>query len=379
MSDPSPSSPPAQKPSSWKTILIAIVVIALIGGGLWYWRMHKLSDAGGWAGGGPLDVVAMTVESADAPVGLEALGEVRAVRQVTLSTEVAGRVSAIAFEPGQRIEAGTVLVQLDDAPEQADLIAARAAATFAQHQYTRASELAAKDATSREVLQQRQAERDQTAAQVQQLEARIRHKRIRAPFDGELGLRRIDLGQYVNAGDEAVTLTDLDQLYINFDVPQQELARVRVGQPIQVRGDIVGSEPTQATISAIEPQVNRNTRNVTIQAEVDNTERALRPGMYVTVTVVLPAESNALVLPASAVMTSPSGDMVVVVRDLSDQNIGIGDIVPVVVSRRIGDQVVIERGLEAGNLVLTEGQLRVRPGAELRVVNNSAAPAGGGE
>jgi len=144
MSDPSPSSPPAQKPSSWKTILIAIVVIALIGGGLWYWRMHKLSDAGGWAGSGPLDVVAMTVESADAPVGLEALGEVRAVRQVTLSTEVAGRVSAIAFEPGQRIEAGTVLVQLDDAPEQADLIAARAAATFAQHQYTRASELAAR-------------------------------------------------------------------------------------------------------------------------------------------------------------------------------------------------------------------------------------------
>jgi len=112
---------------------------------------------------------------------------------------------------------------------------------------------------------------------------------------------------------------------------------------------------------------------------VDNTERALRPGMYVTVTVVLPAESNALVLPASAVMTSPSGDMVVVVRDLSDQNIGIGDIVPVVVSRRIGDQVVIERGLEAGNVVLTEGQLRVRPGTELRVVNNSAAPAGGGE
>lgn len=369
----------ARKASPWKAIVIALVAVALVGGGLWYWRVSKLYGGAGWAGGGPIDVVATTLEAESAPVSLQALGELRAVRQVTLSAEVAGRVASIAFEPGQRVKAGTLLVQLDDAPEQADLAAARAAAAFARQQFARASELAATGATSREILQQRQAERDQAAAQVQQLEARIRQKRIRAPFAGELGLRRIDLGQYLSPGDAAVTLTDLDQLYVNFDVPQQELARVRVGQPIQVGIDTAGVAPVQAVISAIEPQVGRDTRNATVQATVPNSERTLQPGMYATVAVALPAEADALVLPATAVMTSASGDAAVVVRELSPERTGKAEIVPIVVGRRIGDQVVIARGLKAGDVVVTEGQLRVRPDSVLRVVDPAAAggpPAG---
>ncbi len=264
-----------------------------------------------------------------------------------------------------------MLVQLDDSTEQADLVAAKAAATFAQLQFVRASELAATGATSRELLQQRQAERDQTAAQVQQLEARIRQKRIRAPFDGELGLRQVDLGQYLNPGDAAVTLTDLDRLYANFDVPQQELARVKVGQTVQVRIDTTGVEPVEATISAIEPQVGRDTRNASIQAEVDNKGRTLQPGMYATVAVALPAEADALTLPVSVVMTSASGDAAAVVRELSPERIGKAEIVPIIVGRRIGDQVVIARGLKAGDVVITEGQLRVRPGINVRVVDKS--------
>ncbi|WP_200604667.1 efflux RND transporter periplasmic adaptor subunit [Pseudomonas sp. S75] len=360
--------------------MISVVAIAVIGGGLWYWRMAKLYGGGGWAGGGPIDVVATTLKAESTPVSLEALGELRAVRQVTLSAEVAGRVSAISFKPGQRVKAGTVLVQLDDGPEQADLAAAKAAAAFAQQQFARASELAATGAQSREILQQRQAERDQTAAQVQQLEARIRQKRIRAPFDGELGLRQVDLGQYLNPGDAAVTLTDLDNLYANFDVPQQDLARVRVGQQVNVRIDTAGIEPVQATISAIEPQVGRDTRNASIQAEVDNKGRTLQPGMYATVSVALPPEQDALTLPVSAVMTSASGDAAAVVRELTPEKTGKAEIVPIVVGRRIGDEVVIARGLKAGDMVITEGQLRVRPGADLRVVDKPAAadaPAGG--
>ncbi|SFE86049.1 membrane fusion protein, multidrug efflux system [Paracidovorax wautersii] len=365
----------AHKGSPWKAIVVSVVVIALIGGGLWYWRTARLSGGGGWAGGGPIDVVATTLKAEAAPVSLEALGELRAVRQVTLSAEVAGRVSAISFKPGQRVKAGTVLVQLDDGPEQADLAAVKAAAAFAQQQFARASELAATGAQSREILQQRQAERDQTAAQVQQLEARIRQKRIRAPFDGELGLRRIDLGQYLNPGEAAVTLTDLNRLYANFDVPQQELARVKVGQPVQVRIDTAGAEPVQATISAIEPQVGRDTRNASIQAEVDNKDRRLQPGMYATVAVALPPEADALTLPVSAVMTSASGDAAAVVRELTPEKTGKAEIVPIVVGRRIGDQVVIARGLKAGDVVITEGQLRVRPGTDLRVVDRPAAAA----
>ncbi|MCL6351478.1 efflux RND transporter periplasmic adaptor subunit [Pectobacterium polaris] len=380
MSEPSPGGP-ARKPSGFNAIVIAGVVVTLIAASLWYWRSARQSQ-GGWAGGGPIDVVATTLHAQAAPVSLEGLGELRAVRQVMLSAEVAGRVAAISFEPGQRVKAGMVLVQLDDATEQADLAAAKASAGFAQGQFTRASELARTGATSREMLQQRQAERDQTAAQVQQLEARIRQKRIRAPFDGELGLRRIDLGQYLNPGDVAVTLTDSSQLYANFDIPQQELARVTVGQTVQVRIDTAGVAPVQATISAIEPQVGRDTRNASIQAKVDNQGRTLQPGMYATVDVMLPAEPDALTLPVSAVMTSASGDAAAVVRGLTPEKAGKAEIVPITVGRRIGDTVVIARGLKAGDIVITEGQLRVRPGADLRVVDKpvaEGAPATGGQ
>lgn len=365
----------AEKYSSWKTISVTAFAIALIVAALWFWRT-SMKSGNSWTGGA-VDVVATTVRAESAPVRLQALGELRSVRQVTLSAEVPGRVSAILFAPGQRVKAGTVLVQQDDSIEQAELIAARAAATFAQYQLERARTLAASGAMSRELLQQRQAERDQTASQVLLLEARIRQKNIRAPFDGELGLRRVDLGQYLNPGDVAVTLTDLDKLYANFDVPQQELTRVKVGQTVMVSIDTAGVKPVQALISAIEPQVGRDTRNASVQAEVDNRSRTLQPGMYATVDVVLPAEPDALILPVSAVITSASGDAAAVVRGLSAEKTGKAELVPIVVGRRIGDQVVITRGLKAGDVVITEGQLRVRPGAELRVVDRPVVDGGG--
>lgn len=350
-----------------QTVVLVLIAITLVSGVLYYWKTQRQAGAGGWSGGGPMDVVATTVQAKDAPVTLEALGEVRAVNQVRLSAEVAGRVSDIAFEPGENVKAGTLLVQLDDATEQADLAAATADARFARDQLQRAEGLFSKDAISKELLQQRHAERDRAVANVKQIEARIRQKQIRAPFDGKLGLRHIDLGEQINAGDNVVSLTDLKTLNIRFDVPQRELARVKVGQQIHLQSDVSGPETLVATIGVIEPQVNQNTRNVTLQATLDNQDGKLQPGMYVSVGVQLPEEPDALVLPATAVVTSSSGDTAVVVRDLSEDNIGQGETVPVVVGRRFGDHVVIEKGLKPGDVVLTEGQLRVRPGADLKV------------
>lgn len=362
--------------SFWKTVPVVVASVSLIGGGLWYWRSCNAS-AGGWSGGGPIDVVAIGLKPEVATRSLEALGELRAVRQVPLSSEVAGRVIAISFKAGQQVKAGDPLVQLDDAAERAELTAARATAEFAQRQLARASELVSAGAVSSETLQQRQAERDQSAAQVQRLEVRILQKQIRAPFAGELGLRRIDLGQYLNPGEVVATLTNLDHLYVDFDVPQQELGRIRIGLPLHVRVDKPGARPVRATVSAIEPQVGRDTRNATIQAEMSNDSQRLQPGMYATVSVELPAETEALMVPASAVTTSPSGDTAVVVRNLSPEMVGKAEIVPIVVDRRIGDQVVIKKGLSAGDVVVTEGQLRVRPGGELRVVDRIQPVAGG--
>lgn len=307
-----------------QTVVLVLIAITLVSGGLYYWKTQRQAGAGGWSGGGPMDVVATTVQAKDAPVTLEALGEVRAVNQVRLSAEVAGRVSDIAFEPGENVKAGTLLVQLDDATEQADLDAATADARFARDQLQRAEGLFSKDAISKELLQQRHAERDRAVANVKQIEARIRQKQIRAPFDGKLGLRHIDLGEQINAGDNVVSLTDLKTLNIRFDVPQRELARVKVGQQIHLQSDVSGPETLVATIGVIEPQVNQNTRNVTLQATLDNQDGKLQPGMYVSVGVQLPEEPDALVLPATAVVTSSSGDTAVVVRDLSEDNIGQG-------------------------------------------------------
>lgn len=352
---------------TFQTVVLVLITITLVSGGLYYWKTQRQAGAGGWSGGGPMDVVATTVQVKDAPVTLKALGEVRAVNQVRLSAEVAGRVSKIAFEPGEDVEAGRLLVQLDDATEQADLAAANADAGFAQDQLQRAEGLFSKNAISKELFQQRQAERDRAVARVQQIEARIQQKQIRAPFDGKLGLRHVDLGEQINAGDNVVSLTDLATLNIRFDVPQGELARVKVGQRIQLRSDVSGHETLVATIEVIEPQVNQNTRNVTLQATLNNQNGKLQPGMYVSVGVRLPEEPDAMVLPATAVVTSSSGDTAIVVKDLSIDNIGKGETVRVVVGRRFGDHVVIEKGLKPGDVVLTEGQLRVRPGADLKI------------
>lgn len=373
MSNHSQSVPPepirAAKP--WRAIAVCAVLLVAVIVMLWFWRASR-NDLHGYTPPGPIDVAATMLAAEPAPASLEALGELRAVRQVTLSSEVAGRVAAIAFEPGQHVKAHTMLVQLDDSTEQADLASAKARLAFAEQQLARASELVSKSAISKEVLQQRESERDQAAAQVMQLEARIRQKRIRAPFSGELGLRQVDLGQFLNAGTNVVTLTDLDALYVNFDVPQQELSRLEVGQQVEVRSDTPGSEPLQAKINAVEPQVSRDTRNATVQALLSNAKRTLRPGMYVAAAVSLPAEPDALLVPASAIITSAWGDAAAVVRGLSAEQIGTAEIVPITVGRRIGERMIVTRGLKAGDVVVTEGQLRIRPGAAVRVVKKSA-------
>lgn len=362
------TSLPPRRSAGWKASAIVLIIIALISTGLWFWRA-SLNSGGGWQGGDPIDVVAERLEAQQAPVILQALGELRAARQVMLSAEVAGRVARIAFEPGQQVERGSLLASLDDSLEQADLIAARSNLTFAKEQLERARTLSASGAMSRELQQQRQAEYDASRSRVELLQAQIRQKHLRAPFDGQLGIRHIDLGQYLNPGDQAVSLTDLSELQVNFEVPQQELARVRLGQTVTVDAGLAGVEPASATITAIEPQVAKDTRNAALQATLESPGEQWLPGMYASVRISLPAESDALLLPATALVTSASGNLVVVVRELNDEGIGRSEQVPVTVSRYIGEQAVISQGLAAGDLVVTEGQLRIQPGASVKVID----------
>ncbi|MHA6766373.1 efflux RND transporter periplasmic adaptor subunit [Sphingobium ummariense] len=319
----------------------------------------------------PTEVTAITVKPRQVLDELRAVGSLSAMRQVLLAAETPGRVTAIRFAAGDHVSQGTALLTLFDTPERSDLAAAHAKADFARIQLQRSKELAPSGAEPRELLQQRQAEYDQAVAAVAQVQARLVQKQVRAPFSGEIGIRRVNLGQYLNAGDGIATLTDLDRLYADFTVPQSELAKLQLGGPVLISADNQPGRTFSARITAIEPVVGSDTRNVIVQATLPNADHALRPGMYVTAHVQLAAR-KAIVVPTTAIQTSASGDTVIVVRAPDRAGQGKADIVPVKLGARIRDDVVVTEGLRPGDVVVTVGQLRILPGAAVRISRPSA-------
>ena len=350
----------------FSSIIILLVILGLLFAGLVLWRNIRLGGQQGWAQG-PLPVTATVVEPREVPAALDAVGTLRAVNEVMLAPEASGRVVDIEFEAGDTVEKDALLVQLFDAPERADLASAKAALTLAQTQLKRSQRLASTGVDSKERRDQRAAQRDQAAAAVERLEAHIRQKQIRAPFAGKVGIRRIDHGQYLNAGEEVATLTALDTLFVEFALPQQDLSRIKTGATVDVKSDAWPERTFTAKVNAIEPQIGKDTRNVSVQAVLDNKDGALRPGMYVTASLALPPQQNALVVPETAIMTSAQGDSIAVVRGKTPKEGGTADIVPVISGRRIGNEVVVTRGLVPGDVVVTDGQLRIQPGASLEV------------
>ncbi len=363
LADEDDQRPPRHQVRQALVVLAAVVGIFLL---LFLWRSW-LSAAPPASAPPPTTVVATVVSSVDVPAALEAVGSLRAVREVVLSPEVAGRVTAIRFSAGEQVAGGNVLVQLNDEPERADRAAAVAKADFARLQLARARKLVPSGAESRETLQQRQAEYDQAVAAVRQLDARLAQKRIAAPFSGQVGVRKVDLGQYLNPGDAVASLTNLDRLYVDFSVPQQELAKLREGSELRVTSDAWPGRVFTARVTAIEPRVAEDSRNIAVQGLLANPDRALRPGMYVSTALSLPPLPAALVVPATAIVTSAQGDSVVVVRGSDPRREGKAEMVAVTTGRRFGSSVVVAKGLKPGDVVVTEGQLRVQPGAPVRV------------
>jgi multidrug efflux system membrane fusion protein len=361
------------KSSLSKPLVVTALVLAVVLGAIFGWRALRSAPAP-MAAMPPLPVSAMRVVPQDVPAALEAIGTLEAVRELMLAPEVAGRVVAIQFNAGDRVKAGQTLVKLYDAPEQADRTAALADAALARTQFDRAEALAPKGAVSKAVLDQRRAERDRAEAAIGQLDARISQKSVRAPFSGEIGLRRIDLGQYLAPGEAIATLTSLDELHVNFTVPQQDLGLLRQGAQVAVTADAWPGRTFTARVQAIEPRISSDTRNVTVQAVLANDDEALKPGMYVKVALTLAPETARLVVPATAIMTSAMGDSVVVVRDLDSSGTGTAEIVEVSPGRRIGDRVVVASGLKPRDVVVTTGQIRIQPGQKVRV---TAAPVEG--
>jgi membrane fusion protein, multidrug efflux system len=324
----------------------------------------------------PEAVTTVVAQRRDWPASVAAIGTVVAVQGVTVSADLPGIVEKIAIDSGRTVRAGEVLVQLDTRQEQAQLVAAVSQRDLARLNLDRARGLTEEGITSRADYDRASAEHKQAEARVGEIRATIERKHIRAPFSGILGIRQVNLGQYLSAGHPVVPLQALHPIYVNFTLPQQEVGRLRVGGAIEVSAEGAGA-PVQGRITAIDSVVNEATRNVQVQATLPNADGRLRPGMFVETQVAMGASTAVVALPASAIHYAPYGDSVFVVSDIEgprgESYRGVRQQVVKVGGAR-GDQVAVVSGIAPGDEVVSSGVFKLRNGAAVKV-NNTVQPA----
>jgi membrane fusion protein (multidrug efflux system) len=299
---------------------------------------------------------------------VDSVGTLSPIEGAELATEVSGIVEAIHFENGEQVAAGDVILDLRTAPDRAELEALEAAAELARLELRRAESLVNERNISRSELDRRAAELTQSRAQVEAQKARIEQKRLRAPFAGHLGIRRYNVGDYVVAGDTLIDLQSLERLYVDFTLPDRYSNRVQTGMQLELRVQALGNESFTATINAVAPAVDTETRNFAAQATLENPDRILHPGMFARLKLPLGEARDHVIVPRTAISHRPYGDSVFVVRDedggraVSQRFVTLGE--------RRGDFVAIEEGLEAGETVATSGLLKLSSGAPVKIDNS---------
>jgi membrane fusion protein (multidrug efflux system) len=326
----------------------------------------------------PPEAVTTIVAAQDEwPATLSAIGTVAAVQGVTVSADLPGIVERIAFDSGRAVAEGDVLVQLDTRQEQAQLAAGEAELELSRLNHERMRGLVQQDAVSRAEYDAASAAHTQAQARVREIRATIERKTIRAPFSGVLGIRQVNLGQYLTGGDPVVPLQSLNPIYVNFGVPQQNASQMQRGRRVRIAvGDLGGAEFI-GRVHALDSVVDPATRNVQVQATLANPGGTLRPGMFVQAHVTLGPSQPVVALPASAISYAPYGDSVFVVTDLKDPQgatyRGVRQQV-VKLGGAQGDQVAVLSGVRPGEEIVTSGVFKLRNGAAVQV-NNKVQPA----
>jgi membrane fusion protein (multidrug efflux system) len=328
----------------------------------------------------PLQTEAVSTTEAKRETWQEALtsvGSLTAVQGVTVAAELDGKIVEVDFEAGSSVKAGDVLVRQDTSVEAAQLKAAEATVELAQVNLKRTKELLDKATVSQAQFDSDNASSKQGEAALENIRATIAKRTIKAPFAGKLGIRLVNLGQNLKAGDSIVSLQALNPIFIDFYLPQEQLGQLAVGLPVRLSGDAIAGVDVVGKITAISPDIDSSTRNVRVQATVDNAAGHLHPGMYVDVSVELPIVDKVLTIPATSVVYAPFGDTVYVVDSKKDDD--SGQMIKVVrqqivrLGARRGDFVVVLSGLKAGDTIVTSGVFRLRPGSAV-TVNNTLAP-----
>ena len=356
-------------------LLLALLVGALVGFNAF--RSHMIAQFFANNKPPPTSVSVVEAKSEVIPNLLTAVGDLAAVHQVNVTTDVAGRITDIMFTAGASVKAGSPLLQLFDGPEQGDLASFKAQATGAQLALDRAKQLAARQYGPQATADAAQATYDQAVAGISKTEALISQKLVRAPFDGELGVRKVEVGQFLSAGTQIVTLTDLSMLYANFTVPEKASAALKAGQTVRLSVDAYPGRTFEGKITTIEPQIAADTRNIRVQATIANPDHILKPGMFTTTTVVLPEKPPVVTVSETAVDYTLYGDSVFLLTEKKSDD-GKTSLTAVRTFVRTGDRIggraeVLE-GLKAGDRVVAVGQLKLQSGAAVAISTDPPPP-----
>jgi|SRR5437762_4246979 len=362
-----------------KRMILMLTLMAVLIAGLGFVKFRQIQAAVAQNANfqpPPEAVTTIVAKQEKWPATLEVIGTAVAVQGVTVSADLPGTVERIAFESGKSVNAGDVLVELDTRQERAQLAAMEAQRDLARINFNRMQQLVKQGVIAQSEYDNVTAQQKATEAQVGEIRATIARKTIRAPFSGILGLRQVNLGQYLAAGEAIVPLQSLNPIYVNFGVPQQVAANVPVGRSLRVKSNDVGGSEFTGRVTAIDSVINEATRNVQVQATLTNPRGKLRPGMFVQVAVVTGAERPVIAVPASAINYAPYGDSVYVVSDLKDPSgkayRGVRQQFVKLEGAR-GDQVAVISGINPGDEVVTSGVFKLRNGAAVQV-NNKVQP-----
>jgi membrane fusion protein (multidrug efflux system) len=371
-------------------LMLAVTGVLVAALGFVKFKQIQVAIAQGAAFQPPPDAVTTIVAQEEAwPATLSAIGTMAAVQGVTVSADLPGTIDRIAFESGKAVRQGDVLAQLDMRQERAQMAAVEAQRELARLNFDRMQGLLNERVISRAEFDRATAEQRETEARVGEIRAAIDRKTIRAPFSGILGIRQVNVGQYLAGGDPLVSLQSLNPIYVNFGVPQQDAGQARVGRAVRVTAGppSLSASAGQAAdrvdvdftgrVTAIDSIVDEKTRNVQVQATLANPDGKLRPGMFVQTELVLGASRPVVSLPASAISYAPFGDSVFVVTDLKDpagkSYRGVRQQFVKVGGAR-GDQIAIVSGVKPGDEVVTSGVFKLRNGAAVHI-NNKVKPA----
>ena len=356
----------------WISASILIVLVVFIAG-IKMLQIRALSKSGQSNGPPPIAVATKLVQTVEWIDEVQATGTVVPIQGTLLSTELPGTVQSINFESGQDVAIGDILLRLDCRQERAELASANANSQLAQINYARAQKLIASKTISQAEFDISEAEMKKAIAQVEQIKSRIEQKTIRAPFTGSLGIRQVQEGQYLKAGEQVVSLQADELVYVNFYLSQSAYAYLREGLAVSVSADVLGDSVIKGKISAVANEVDVSSRMIEVQATLPNPERRLASGMYVNVLLSLTKKREALVIPQTAIVYTSYGNSVYLSKLDEDGSTYQAKQAAVTLGKRKGDYVEVLSGVTEGSAVVTDGVFKIYPGAVL-LLEDTRAP-----